>query len=147
MSCNEIQTLPSQVGQLEALRDLNIRRNHLVRLPPGTHSQYLCVLIPVCIRTCMCVLIPVCVYLYCVELAELPLVRLDFSCNKVTSIPVCYRQLTQLQTIVLDNNPLQTPPAQVHTGSDIISVQSECKHQLNVCVFCADLYQREGPHI
>lgn len=47
------------------------------------------------------------------ELAELPLVRLDFSCNKVTSIPVCYRRLTQLQTIVLDNNPLQTPPAQV----------------------------------
>lgn len=39
--------------------------------------------------------------------------RLDFSCNKVTSIPVCYRHLTQLQAIVLDNNPLQTPPAQV----------------------------------
>ncbi|XP_005947915.1 DISP complex protein LRCH3 isoform X1 [Haplochromis burtoni] len=81
VSCNEIQILPAQVGQLEALRDLNIRRNHLVRLPP--------------------------------ELAELPLVRLDFSCNKVTSIPVCYRRLTQLQTIVLDNNPLQTPPAQI----------------------------------
>ncbi|KAM7398754.1 hypothetical protein PAMP_018070 [Pampus punctatissimus] len=80
VSCNEIQTLPSQVGQLEALRDLNIRRNHLVTLPP--------------------------------ELAALPLVRLDFSCNKVTSIPICYRRLTQLQTIVLDNNPLQTPPAQ-----------------------------------
>lgn len=39
VSCNEIQTLPAQVGQLEALRDLNIRRNHLVRLPPGTHTQ------------------------------------------------------------------------------------------------------------
>ncbi|KAM7412430.1 hypothetical protein PAMA_020019 [Pampus argenteus] len=49
----------------------------------------------------------------CSELAELPLVRLDFSCNKVTSIPICYRRLTQLQTIVLDNNPLQTPPAQI----------------------------------
>lgn len=35
VSCNEIQTLPPQIGQLEALRDLNIRRNHLVRLPPG----------------------------------------------------------------------------------------------------------------
>ncbi|MEQ2188312.1 hypothetical protein GOODEAATRI_013665 [Goodea atripinnis] len=69
------------MGQLEALRDLNIRRNHLVRLPP--------------------------------ELAELPLVRLDFSCNKVTSIPVCYRGLAQLQAIVLDNNPLQSPPAQI----------------------------------
>lgn len=39
VSCNEIQTLPAQVGQLEALRDLNIRRNHLVRLPPGTHTN------------------------------------------------------------------------------------------------------------
>lgn len=39
VSCNEIQTLPAQVGQLEALRDLNIRRNHLVRLPPGTHTH------------------------------------------------------------------------------------------------------------
>lgn len=47
------------------------------------------------------------------ELADLPLVRLDFSCNKVTSIPVCYRRLTQLHTIILDNNPLQSPPAQV----------------------------------
>ncbi|KAB5575205.1 hypothetical protein PHYPO_G00218180 [Pangasianodon hypophthalmus] len=81
VSCNETQTLPAQVGQLEALRDLNIRRNHLVRLPP--------------------------------ELAELPLVRLDFSCNKVTSIPVCYRNLRHLQSIVLDNNPLQSPPAQI----------------------------------
>lgn len=54
------------------------------------------------------------------ELAELPLVRLDFSCNKVTSIPVCYRNLRHLQSIVLDNNPLQSPPAQVshtHTHS------------------------------
>ncbi|KAJ8271149.1 hypothetical protein GJAV_G00123310 [Gymnothorax javanicus] len=81
VSCNEIQMLPSQISQLEALRDLNIRRNHLVCLPP--------------------------------ELAELPLVRLDFSCNKVTSIPVCYRNLRHLQSIVLDNNPLQSPPAQI----------------------------------
>lgn len=39
VSCNEIRTLPSQVGQLEALRDLNIRRNHLVRLPSGKLTQ------------------------------------------------------------------------------------------------------------
>lgn len=69
----------------------------------------------------VCTEISVCTGVYS-ELAELPLVRLDFSCNKVTSIPVCYRQLRQLQSIVLDNNPLQTPPAQVLTGSDIISI-------------------------
>uniref|UniRef100_A0A8B9BT97 Leucine rich repeats and calponin homology domain containing 3 n=1 Tax=Anser brachyrhynchus TaxID=132585 RepID=A0A8B9BT97_9AVES len=47
------------------------------------------------------------------ELAELPLIRLDFSCNKITTIPVCYRNLRHLQTIMLENNPLQSPPAQI----------------------------------
>lgn len=47
------------------------------------------------------------------ELADLPLVRLDFSCNKITEIPSAFRKLRQLQTIILDNNPMQSPPAQV----------------------------------
>uniref|UniRef100_A0A287D433 Leucine rich repeats and calponin homology domain containing 3 n=1 Tax=Ictidomys tridecemlineatus TaxID=43179 RepID=A0A287D433_ICTTR len=47
------------------------------------------------------------------ELAELPLIRLDFSCNKIIAIPVCYRNLRHLQVITLDNNPLQSPPAQI----------------------------------
>uniref|UniRef100_A0A8C8T835 Leucine-rich repeats and calponin homology (CH) domain containing 3 n=1 Tax=Peromyscus maniculatus bairdii TaxID=230844 RepID=A0A8C8T835_PERMB len=47
------------------------------------------------------------------ELAEVPLIRLDFSCNKVTAIPVCYRYLRHLQVITLENNPLQSPPAQI----------------------------------
>ncbi|CAO2631607.1 DISP complex protein LRCH3 [Lemmus lemmus] len=47
------------------------------------------------------------------ELAEVPLIRLDFSCNKVTAIPVCYRNLRHLQVITLENNPLQSPPAQI----------------------------------
>ncbi|KAL0193192.1 hypothetical protein M9458_011488, partial [Cirrhinus mrigala] len=38
---------------------------------------------------------------------------LDFSCNKITEIPISYRKLKQLQHIVLDNNPMQSPPAQV----------------------------------
>lgn len=47
------------------------------------------------------------------DLAELPLVTLDFSCNKVSTIPVCYRKMKHLQSLQLDNNPLQSPPAQV----------------------------------
>lgn len=46
------------------------------------------------------------------ELADLPLIRLDFSCNKITEIPAAYRKLRQLQHIILDNNPMQSPPAQ-----------------------------------
>lgn len=54
-------------------------------------------------------------YLYpsSTELAELPLVRLDVSCNRISHVPVCYRHLRHLQLISLDNNPLQMPPAQI----------------------------------
>lgn len=47
------------------------------------------------------------------ELSELPLVRLDVSCNRISQVPVCYRHLRHLQNIILDNNPLQMPPAQI----------------------------------
>lgn len=47
------------------------------------------------------------------DLAELPLVKFDFSCNKVSTIPVCYRRMKHLQSLQLENNPLQSPPAQV----------------------------------
>lgn len=35
VSCNEIQALPAQVGRLQALRELNIRKNCLHMLPEG----------------------------------------------------------------------------------------------------------------
>ncbi|KAJ8352573.1 hypothetical protein SKAU_G00240490 [Synaphobranchus kaupii] len=47
------------------------------------------------------------------NLAELPLVKLDVSCNKVTTVPICYRKMTQLQSLQLENNPLHSPPAQI----------------------------------
>ncbi|MBW01985.1 Leucine-rich repeat and calponin homology domain-containing protein 4, partial [Eschrichtius robustus] len=46
------------------------------------------------------------------ELGDLPLVRLDFSCNRVSRIPVSFCRLRHLQVILLDSNPLQSPPAQ-----------------------------------
>lgn len=50
------------------------------------------------------------------ELSELPLARLDFSCNRVVAIPRCFRRLRHLQVLLADNNPLQFPPAQVRGG-------------------------------
>ncbi|XP_012887171.1 PREDICTED: leucine-rich repeat and calponin homology domain-containing protein 4 [Dipodomys ordii] len=47
------------------------------------------------------------------ELGDLPLVRLDFSCNRVSRIPVSFCRLRHLQVILLDSNPLQSPPAQI----------------------------------
>ncbi len=35
VSCNEITHLPAQLGDLDSLRDLDVRRNLLVELPPG----------------------------------------------------------------------------------------------------------------
>lgn len=50
------------------------------------------------------------------ELVDLPLVKFDFSCNKVLVIPICFREMKQLQVLLLENNPLQSPPAQVRDG-------------------------------
>ncbi|XP_042313322.1 DISP complex protein LRCH3 isoform X3 [Sceloporus undulatus] len=59
VSCNEIQTVPSQIGNLDSLRDLNLRRNHLVHLPeelaelPLIRLDFSCnkiTTIPVCYR-------------------------------------------------------------------------------------------------
>uniref|UniRef100_UPI003AAAC4C5 DISP complex protein LRCH3 n=1 Tax=Centroberyx gerrardi TaxID=166262 RepID=UPI003AAAC4C5 len=101
---NKLVSLPEELGQLRQLTELDVSCNEIQTLP--SQVGQLEVLRDLNIRRNHLARLPP-------ELAELPLVRLDFSCNKVTSIPVCYRRLTQLQTIILDNNPLQTPPAQI----------------------------------
>uniref|UniRef100_A0A672Z7N4 Leucine-rich repeats and calponin homology (CH) domain containing 3 n=1 Tax=Sphaeramia orbicularis TaxID=375764 RepID=A0A672Z7N4_9TELE len=101
---NKLVSLPEELGQLRHLTELDVSCNEIQTLP--SQVGQLEALRDLNIRRNHLVRLPP-------ELSELPLVRLDFSCNKVTSIPVCYRRLTQLQTIVLDNNPLQTPPAQI----------------------------------
>uniref|UniRef100_A0A8D0H741 Leucine rich repeats and calponin homology domain containing 3 n=1 Tax=Sphenodon punctatus TaxID=8508 RepID=A0A8D0H741_SPHPU len=88
-SNNKLVSLPEDIGQLRHLTE-----NHLVHLPEA------CRIVSLCMNICM-------------QLADLPLIRLDFSCNKIATIPVCYRNLRHLQTITLENNPLQSPPAQI----------------------------------
>ncbi|XP_056334174.1 DISP complex protein LRCH3 isoform X2 [Danio aesculapii] len=101
---NKLVSLPEDLGKLRQLTELDISCNEIQTLPPQIGQ--LEALRDLNIRRNHLVRLPP-------ELAELPLVRLDFSCNKVTSIPVCYRNLRHLQSIILDNNPLQSPPAQI----------------------------------
>uniref|UniRef100_A0AAV2J1S0 Uncharacterized protein n=1 Tax=Knipowitschia caucasica TaxID=637954 RepID=A0AAV2J1S0_KNICA len=101
---NKLVSLPEELGQLRLLTELDVSCNEIQMLPPQVGQ--LEALRDLNIRRNHLLQLPP-------ELSDLPLVRLDFSCNKVTQIPVCYRRLTQLQSIVLDNNPLQTPPAQI----------------------------------
>ncbi|KAM4627830.1 DISP complex protein LRCH3 isoform 2-T2 [Polymixia lowei] len=101
---NKLVSLPEELGQLRHLTELDVSCNEIQTLP--SQVGQLETLRDLNIRRNHLVRLPP-------ELSELPLVRLDFSCNKVTSIPVCYRRLAHLQSIILDNNPLQTPPAQI----------------------------------
>ncbi|XP_043926633.1 DISP complex protein LRCH3 isoform X4 [Protopterus annectens] len=104
VSNNKLLSLPEEIGQLRHLTELDVSCNEIQTLPPQIGN--LESLRDLNIRRNHLLRLPE-------ELAELPLVRLDFSCNKITSIPVCYRNLRYLQAIILDNNPLQSPPAQI----------------------------------
>ncbi|XP_025030873.1 leucine-rich repeat and calponin homology domain-containing protein 4 [Python bivittatus] len=103
-SNNKLASLPDDIGSLSSLRQLDVSSNELQSLPGsmgGLES-----LRDLNIRRNQITVLPE-------ELAELPLVRLDFSCNLVARLPVCFRHLRHLQCILLENNPLQFPPAQV----------------------------------
>ncbi|XP_067325747.1 leucine-rich repeat and calponin homology domain-containing protein 4 isoform X4 [Anolis sagrei] len=103
-SNNKLASLPEDIGALRSLRQLDVSSNELQSLPSSVGG--LESLRDLNLRKNQITCLPE-------ELAELPLVRLDFSCNRVTRIPVCFRHLRHLQSILLENNPLQCPPAQI----------------------------------
>nr|XP_032827925.1 leucine-rich repeat and calponin homology domain-containing protein 1-like isoform X1 [Petromyzon marinus] len=104
LSNNKIGSLPPDIGQLCSLLELDVSCNELEVLPPEMGS--LSLLRELNVRRNRLTCLPD-------ELSRLPLVSLDFACNRVTEIPLCYRRLRGLQVIQLDNNPLRLPPAQV----------------------------------
>ena len=48
ISSNEITHLPSQIGDLESLKSLNVRRNKLVEIPRGTVERDATICVPHC---------------------------------------------------------------------------------------------------
>ncbi|XP_076974166.1 DISP complex protein LRCH3 isoform X2 [Tamandua tetradactyla] len=103
-SNNKLVSLPEEIGHLRHLTELDVSCNEIQTIPSQIGN--LEALRDLNVRRNHLVRLPQ-------ELAELPLIKLDFSCNKITTIPVCYRNLRHLQMIILDNNPLQSPPAQI----------------------------------
>ncbi|XP_049601372.1 leucine-rich repeat and calponin homology domain-containing protein 4 isoform X2 [Syngnathus scovelli] len=104
VSNNKLSSLPASVFALAHLRQLDVSCNELHCLPPEL-GQLEC-LRDLKLRRNRLTSLPE-------EISELPLVRLDASCNRITRLPLCYRHLRHLQSISLDNNPLQMPPAQI----------------------------------
>ncbi|XP_039601182.1 leucine-rich repeat and calponin homology domain-containing protein 1 isoform X3 [Polypterus senegalus] len=103
-SNNKLCTLPEELGQLKDLMELDISCNEITALPQQIGQ--LRSLRELNIRRNYIKVLPE-------DLAHLPLVKFDFSCNKVEVIPLCFRKMTNLQILQLDNNPLQSPPAQI----------------------------------
>ncbi|XP_048853655.1 leucine-rich repeat and calponin homology domain-containing protein 2 isoform X3 [Brienomyrus brachyistius] len=104
VSNNKLVSVPEEIGRCKDLMELDISCNEIQALPPQMGK--LNALREFNVRKNSLEVLPE-------ELADLPLVKLDFSCNKISEIPPAYRKLRQLQLIVLDNNPLRSPPAQV----------------------------------
>ncbi|MBN3322801.1 LRCH1 protein, partial [Atractosteus spatula] len=103
-SNNKLGSLPEDIGQLKNLMELDVSCNEITSLP--RQIGRLRSLRELNVRRNYLSLLPE-------DLVELPLVKFDFSCNKVSVIPICYRKMVQLQTLQLENNPLQNPPAQI----------------------------------
>nr|XP_055248982.1 leucine-rich repeat and calponin homology domain-containing protein 4 isoform X1 [Gorilla gorilla gorilla] len=104
VSNNKLGALPPDIGTLGSLRQLDVSSNELQSLPSELCG--LSSLRDLNVRRNQLNTLPE-------ELGDLPLVRLDFSCNRVSRIPVSFCRLRHLQVILLDSNPLQSPPAQV----------------------------------
>ncbi|XP_055984338.1 leucine-rich repeat and calponin homology domain-containing protein 4 isoform X1 [Sorex fumeus] len=104
ISNNKLALLPPDISALGSLRQLDVSSNELQALPAELCS--LPVLRDLNVRRNQLGALPD-------ELGDLPLVRLDFSCNRVSRLPVSFCRLRHLQVLLLDSNPLQSPPAQV----------------------------------
>ncbi|CAE1168392.1 Leucine-rich repeat and calponin homology domain-containing protein 3,Leucine-rich repeat and calponin homology domain-containing protein 2,Leucine-rich repeat and calponin homology domain-containing protein 1,Leucine-rich repeat and calponin homology domain-containing protein 4 [Acanthosepion pharaonis] len=103
---NKLISLPPEICKLERLMDLDVSCNEITRLP--TEIGKLPSLRRLNVRKNLLVEIPP-------EISKLNLRRIDFSANKISSIPIVFRSMQTLEEMILDHNPLVTPPAHVCT--------------------------------
>lgn len=112
VSCNEITHLPSQIGDIESLRSLNVRKNLLVELPSSEDSP-LCLTFMISLRSFQCSTIKLMATDSVSGISKLSLRKLDISSNRISQIPHDMRKMDSLTELSLENNPLTCPPAHV----------------------------------
>lgn len=57
-----------------------------------------------------------CVLVFLLDICKLSLRKLDISSNRIEKIPTVFRKLETLEEIILEHNPLSSPPAHVGFG-------------------------------
>ncbi|KAK3088307.1 hypothetical protein FSP39_017332 [Pinctada imbricata] len=125
LHCNEIKTLPSDIGELSNLQVLNLTENRMIRLPEEfSHLQHLQSLYlkgnklkhfppPIC-------------GLHCLRL-------LDISENEITTLPPQLCNVRTLETLIVDVHKITSPPSEVcKKGTEDI--------MKNLCAACGTEY-------
>ncbi|XP_053403858.1 DISP complex protein LRCH3-like isoform X6 [Mercenaria mercenaria] len=105
-SHNRLVSLPEEIGVLDKLMELDVSCNEISHLPLQIGD--LKSLKSLNVRRNFLQELPV-------EISKLNLRKLDISSNRVSKIPTVFRRIETLEDIILDNNPLTTPPAHVCT--------------------------------
>jgi len=47
------------------------------------------------------------------EISQLKLVNFDCTSNRISKLPLCFREMVTLIDLLVENNPLEVPPAHV----------------------------------
>ncbi|KAJ8939671.1 hypothetical protein NQ318_016615, partial [Aromia moschata] len=93
VSNNKLTCLPDELNRMSQLTELDASCNQLTHLPPRLRPEVAAVPIST------------------VELTCLKLVRLDLRANRISTLPIEIRDMTNLIDLLVDDNPLTSPPA------------------------------------
>ncbi|KAL4219818.1 calponin y [Mactra antiquata] len=105
-SHNRLVSLPEEIGVLDKLMELDVSCNEISHLPLQIGD--LKSLKSLNVRRNLLQELPV-------EISKLNLRNLDISSNRISKIPTVFRRIETLEEIILDYNPLTTPPAHICT--------------------------------
>lgn len=100
LSSNRIISLPEEIGLLKNCQELDVSDNELTSIPREIGDMTS--LLSLNIRRNNVHALPE-------ELAKMRLTHLDAACNLIATIPVSFQNMTSLQCLLLDNNPLTSP--------------------------------------